>query len=483
MFRVSDTLPYSHRVLTNDAAAPRWTPSGWQGRAGIGRTEITPPIGIRMRNWGYGDQDVSTAVHSTHTATALALSDYDDASSPRVIITLDLGWWRTLPDFEQVRSAVLGATGIGHDDLLLHLTHTHAGPSICREDEDLPGGELVPAHLDFIAAQTAAAASAAIADLGPAVLDAQTGHHPLAAVRDIIHEGQPLLGFDPSQHPDDTLLVVRASRLDGTALATIVNYACHPTTLGHDNSHVSPDYVGPMRAVVEAATDAPCLFLQGASGELAPREQYSDSIDLVDRHGRSLGYAVLALLETLPGPGNSLELTDVIQSGAPLAIWEQRSTRSPEPIEAVASSVTVPVKELPSLAELKRSWEGIDPRSRTERLRRAERLRETYDGGATAEHPFWVWRLGSLVVVAQPGEAYSLLQSQLRERHPDLAIMVMNLTNGPGWVYLPPADAYSDNRYQAWQTVIGAGSLELLVDAADAAISRLTTHKQGASEC
>jgi len=431
-----------------------------------------------MRNWGYGDQDISTAVHSTHTATALALAG--DTGPTRLIITLDLGWWRTLPDFEQVRSAVLVATGLSAGNLLLHLTHTHAGPSICREDEDLPGGELIPAHLAFIAAQTAAAASAAIADLGPALLDAQSGHHPLAAVRDIIHDGQPLLGFDPEQSPDDTLLVVRASRPDGTALATIVNYACHPTTLGHDNSHVSPDYVGPMRAVVEAATDAPCLFLQGASGELAPREQYSDSIELVDRHGRSLGYAVLALLETLPGPGNSLELTEVIQSGAPLAIWEQRSTPRPSPIEALASTATVPVKDLPSLADLELDWADIDPRSRTERLRRAARLRGTYDGGATAEHPFWVWQLGSLIIVAQPGEAYSLLQSQLRARHPELAIIVMNLTNGPGWVYLPPAAAYSDNRYQAWQTVIGAGSLELLIDAADAAISRLVAPGQGA---
>ena len=478
MFRVHDTLTYPRRVLTNDAEPPRWTPRGWQGRAGIGRADITPPIGIRMRNWGYGDQDVSTAVHSTHTVTALALAD--DTSSVRLVITLDLGWWRTLQDFEQVRSAVLAATGLSEDSLLLHLTHTHAGPSICRADEDLPGGELVPEHLDFIAAQTAAAASAAIADLGPAVFDAQSGHHPLAAVRDIIHDGQPLLGFDPAQTPDDTLLVVRASRPDGTALATIVNYACHPTTLGHDNSHVSPDFVGPMRAVVEDATGAPCLFLQGASGELAPREQYSDSIELVDRHGRSLGYAVLALLDILPGAGNSLELTEVIQSGAPLAIWEQRSTPQPSATVALTSTATVPVKNLPSLAELEAEWADIDPRSRTERLRRAARLRETYDGGATAEHPFWVWQLGSVVIVAQPGEAYSLLQSQLRSRHPDLAIIVMNLTNGPGWVYLPPADAYSDNRYQAWQTVIGAGSLELLIDAADAAITRLVTHKQGA---
>ena len=63
----------------------------------------------------------------------------------------------------------------------------------------------------------------------------------------------------------------------GTILATIVNYACHPTTLGGRNRLISPDYLGAMRETIETNTGlAPCLFLNGAAGELAPREQVSD---------------------------------------------------------------------------------------------------------------------------------------------------------------------------------------------------------------
>ncbi|MDG8305843.1 hypothetical protein OK881_10655, partial [Streptococcus pneumoniae] len=80
-------------------------------------------------------------------------------------------------------------------------------------------------------------------------------------------------------------------------------------------------YVGAMREIVEAATGAPCLFVQGASGELAPREQYTGDVAVADRHGRALGHAVLAALDGLPVPGEELTLNGVVESGAPLAIW------------------------------------------------------------------------------------------------------------------------------------------------------------------
>ena len=40
----------------------------------------------------------------------------------------------------------------------------------------------------------------------------------------------------------------------GRTLGTIVNYACHPTTLAWQNTLVSPDYVGALREVVEHST-------------------------------------------------------------------------------------------------------------------------------------------------------------------------------------------------------------------------------------
>ena len=87
------------------------------------------------------------------------------------------------------------------------------------------------------------------------------------------------------------MLVARGIAESGETLGTVVNYACHPTTLAWENTLLSPDYVGAMREVVEAHTRSPCLFLQGASGDLGPRDGYVGDPAVADRNGRQLGFA------------------------------------------------------------------------------------------------------------------------------------------------------------------------------------------------
>ena len=50
---------------------------------------------------------------------------------------------------------------------------------------------------------------------------------------------------------DPTVGVIRIDRRDGTPLAILVNYACHPVILGPTVSNYSADYPGEMRRVVE----------------------------------------------------------------------------------------------------------------------------------------------------------------------------------------------------------------------------------------
>jgi hypothetical protein len=104
---------------------------------------------------------------------------------------------------------------------------------------------------------------------------------------------------------------------------------------------------------------------------------------------------------------------------------------------------------------------------------RAERLRIGYESNAEVDHPIWVWQWGEAIFVAQPGEAYSFIQTELRRRNPGKIIFVMNLTNAPGLFYLPIKSAYNAPAYQAWQTLLAAGSLDAVIDAADAVIKRL----------
>jgi hypothetical protein len=281
--------------------------------------------------------------------------------------------------------------------------------------------------------------------------------------------GRVVCGYNPAAPADDTLLVGRITASSGRTIATIVNYACHPTTLAWENHLVSPDYVGATRETIEAATGgAPAVFLQGASGELAPRLQYVGDPAIADAHGREVGHAALAALFAMEPPGERLVFDRVVESGAPLAVWK----REPRPltpatltVAAKRTTVDLELKGWPSAAALAAEMAACGDRALAERLRRRLRIREALGDGTT--HPFeiWGWRIGETLVLGTMAEAYSRIQRRLRAELPDRAVVWLNLVNG-GVGYLPPADLYDLDIYPAWQTPFGRGSLERVEDAA-----------------
>lgn len=451
------------------------TTSDVRTHIGVCEVDITPPAGVRHRNWP-ASGETATDVHRSMRLAAMAMGA--PGADPQVLITVDATWWRRAADEWALRSRVLAALDVPEANVVIALSHTHAGPVLASNVTDLPGGTESGAYLDLLAARAVEAATAAVNTRTPAVLQWAQGRCSLAVERDLEHAGRAVVGFNPDVDADDAVLVGRATADDGRVLATVVNYACHPTTLAWENTHVSPDYVGAMRDMVEGVTRAPCMFLQGASGELSPRDQYTGDLAVADRNGEVLGHAVLSALVNMPPAGTALTFDGVVESGAPLAIWSSRPTDVPTRVAGIVERVEMDVRPLTTLDDLSREWPEVDGAVLEERLRRATDLREGYVTGPVVDHPVWVWRLGNAVLVAHPGEAYSLLQTELRRRFPDHHLIVSNLANGPGFVYLPTPKAYGLGTYQSWQTVLAEGSLERLIDRATVAIRDLL---QGAS--
>src|SRR5262249_15424540 len=144
------------------------------------------------------------------------------------------------------------------------------------ERQNLPGGDLIAPYLSSLGQKVSTLVREARASARPAVVAYATGRCALAAQRDFWDEAsrQFVCGFNPTAFADDTVLVGRVTSPEGSPIASIVNYACHPTTLAWQNTLISPDFPGSMRDLVERNTGAPCVFLQGASGDLGPREGY-----------------------------------------------------------------------------------------------------------------------------------------------------------------------------------------------------------------
>lgn len=443
---------------------------GFRARVGVSRWDITPAPDAYAKNWGAAKHWFATGVHRPLVGTAVALAPLVGESPPLVLMSLELGWWRSRQDADAVRRQVLAAVGLPEQNLIIHLIHTHAGPALDSAAPAEARPEAARAYLARLAESCVTGARTAVSHLQPATGLFRYGRCGLATQRDFRDPQSPdryLCGFNPTATVDDTLLVGRLVADDGRTVATLVNYACHPTTLAWENTLLSADYPGAMRALVEAETDgAPCLFLLGAAGELAPAEQYTGDVHLADRHGQELGHAALAALAPLRAGCSHLRFEGAVESGAPLAVWRACAQPASATLQASAPALQLELKsDYPTIAAIDAALAAKPEGFRYERLLRQRRVRASIGDGTTSRERLWLWRLGEAALCGFPFEAYSILQTRLRQEFPGLPLLVLNLANG-SLGYLPPRDLYDHNVYTVWQTPFARGSLETLMTAA-----------------
>jgi hypothetical protein len=440
--------------------------SGFTGFIGVAQEDITPPAGIYLGNWGAAEYNTAEGIHRPIMLTCLTFQSPKE-ERPLVLISADLGWWKSLEDEWFLRKGILDALSLRSQELMFCLSHTHSGPGIYRGDAAKPGGEFIEPYLNFVQEAAIRAVKTALSKAESATLTWNYGKCNLAANRDLPEKNSErmVVGFNADKVADDTLLVGRVTDQEHHIIATIVNYACHPTTLAWENRMISPDYIGAMRKTVHSFTLAPCLFLQGASGDLAPSEQYVGDITLADKHGRQLGFAVLSTLEAMLPPETQLSFSAVLESGATLAIWKRTKNNPVSSLSAKMVEVSYSLKALPGSSEIEKEWEACKDPVLKERLSRKLAIRKAIGDGDIARMPIWIWQLGDSFLIGQPNEAYSDFQEQLRLEFLPGAIAVMNIVNGSVG-YLPPRELYGKNLYPVWQTPFAAGSLELLIEAA-----------------
>ncbi len=466
--------------------------------AGVARADITPPVGIYHRMWGAATQARSTGVHRPLTATLLFLRSRDKGGdSQRVIVAVDHCLLWTV-EMNQLLDVVSSSTGIERAALTVFFSHTHGAGLMGLERCELPGGELIPPYLDGLARTISRLIDEARSGLAPATIVYGVGRCDLAQHRDAFDEerGHAVCGFHPEGLADDTVLVARVTADSGQPLATVVNYACHPTTLAWENTLISPDYIGALREVVEAATASPCFFIQGASGDIGPREGFVGDVAVADRNGRRLGYAVLSVLESLPPSDREFQYAGPVVSGATLGTWkyvEMSAARGLATEQWRVRRVIVPLRyraDLPKRAEI----EAELSRARTDeaaamgggdavRIRDARALVERATRRLTRvahlppgdEYPFELvlWRMGDAVWLALDGEHYNVLQRSLREQFSDVTLVIGTLANGSNVWYLPDAASYGKGLYQEEVSILEQGSLEIVIAAAVNAIREI----------
>lgn len=429
--------------------------------------DVTPPAGTPLAGYGARGDAVSTGCHDPLEAGLFWLHD-DGTGRDVVWVSLDVvGVDVALA--RAVAAAVTAATGRPDAAVLLCASHTHSAAAYWFHR---------PTAQPAMGPEDDAASAAMRADL-VARIGAAAERLPsrLRPVRLLAAEG-PVTGVGANRHRPDgphdaTAGVLLAVGKDGGAVAALVNYASHPTVLGHDNLQWSADWPGATRRALSGALAGlrpfggtaadsdppPVLFLQGAAGDSSARFlRRGQTFEEADRIGGLLaGQALTALLDsaheldgelavtrttaTLPTRrGGSVAEADAAEQDA-RAAWEavRRTHPAGSPEERIART-----RHEGTVAAVRMAGTGLPP---------------------SVELPLSVVAVGGSAWVHLPVELFAGLGARLRDGSPFAATRVVGYTDGY-LGYVPDAAAYADGVYEAAVSLFDADGGELLCAAA-----------------
>ena len=463
---------------------------------GYARADITPPVGIYHRLWGAARHDRATGVHRPLLGDIMVMGSISCDGPMLLRAQLDL---INLPlqTHNELRGALSEASGVPLEHTVVSYSHTHASGSFSPGRQAMPGGDMIPAYLAEMQVRLVKAAQEAAARQVQATITYAVGYCDMAANRDFWDEANDcfVCGLNPDSAADDTAMVARVTDGAGTILAIIVNYGCHATTLAYENTLISPDFAGAMRDAVTSKTGAPCIYAQGACGDLGPRRNYIGGPAVADQNGRWLAYAALAALESMGPPETDYLYQGPVISGATLGIWdhvpltEERKAEASR-FEGGTHTIDLALRPKPDPQALQQEldqWlarqqeadaqgEELTARdfgARAERARRWLGRIDTLPEGTTYAFHYSVHRLGDAIWATCGGEPYNLLQVELRKRFPGRAILLSPVSGDQPAAYLLPRDRYGQGLYQEEPSILAPGCLERVIEVMSEQIASL----------
>jgi len=376
-------------------------------RAGYGETVITPPLGTDLTGFGFYLDRKAESVLDDLKVRALYL---EDRKTRLLIINCDL-LGLSVSRADSVRSQVGATLGLPARNILLTCTHTHSGPAT----EAMPGlgrvNQVFMRHLPraIVKAAEMAATSSEKSEFGFAV------------------EAVEPIGFNRRRRSfaeiDPWLKVAVFRQKDRRFF--LLNYACHPVTLG-PTREVSADWPGALIRAIESGGDRG-LFVQGFCGDIDPvvylnRRHGATTADL-DLYGR-----VLAARARKAASGATFEAETCLEAAEkmirlPLLV-PPKSDLKKEAEAAVESH-----REFPLVGRIIRDWRA-----------RAEKQHAAFRKSPWIENvPVQAMAVGGLKILGLPGEVFCGYGLRLRRSWP--ALVTAGYANGDVG-YLPTRRAF-----------------------------------------
>jgi len=410
-------------------------------KAGLAKVVITPPVGVRLSGYEARTQP-SIGILDDLYAKALVL---DDGNERLALIVCDLiGLGKGIVN--DARKRIRELTGIKEENIMVTSTHTHTGPDL---------GFVEEACIENLKSQIAGAVYVACNEMKEARVGVASGECLVGSNRrnPKSPSGPYNLYSWPEGPMDPTVLVLRIEDSFGHVMGAMVNYSCHPVTLGPRELKISRDYPGYALQVLEDAwsRDIIAIFMNGCCGNINPRWIW-DRPDFSPPPPRVLPESLGERLR------DTRRLGHILGAEALKAAESITNFISEVKSKVKRMEVSLPVrKDIPERM-LKRIKSIKPDQPRYEHYQRVLR-------GEDIITEVQAMALDETTIVGVPGEVFVEFGLEIRKNSPYKYTFVSELAND-SIGYLPVAKAYEEGGYEPTATVVAPDAGAKLTQAA-----------------
>ncbi|MBQ5777591.1 MAG: neutral/alkaline non-lysosomal ceramidase N-terminal domain-containing protein, partial [Oscillospiraceae bacterium] len=230
---------------------------------GVAKEDITPELGCLL--YGYPFERRAERILDSLMVGVVAIRQGEETL---LLISADL-CALNVAKCTDMRKEISKATGVKWENILYSTIHTHSGPTT-RTTAGWGDADLEYIN-DILVPKSIKAANEALKNLQPAVMGIGTSETMTGINRRQIDEnGDVILGQNPDGPYDPTMTIISFKTVSGANIGSLIHFAAHPTAAAR-NLSFSRDWPGLMVDKVEELTDAPCVYFNGAEGDVGPR--------------------------------------------------------------------------------------------------------------------------------------------------------------------------------------------------------------------
>jgi hypothetical protein len=455
-------------------------------KAGYAKTDITPPLGVFMPGY-YKDRRAKEVLDPLEVVCVA----FSDGNTKAVVMQLDT---EALSDAvaDDMRNAVVKATGLDRNAVILHASHTHDGGHLAMKQKmgasSIGRGEdeISDIYRRMAVSRVADAAVNALRNLKPAKLSYQrsTAKRISFGRRYLMKDGRvrtnpgvnnPDIDKPYGPPADEEVQVLRID-CEGDKPICVINFQTHPDVVG--NETLTADWPGLTRTVFEAATmgKTRCIVLNGTQGDV-------NHVNVMPRPGERNGLK-RDFDDVDRGYDHAWHMANVL-AGSALSVWMKCIPLESGEVRFAMRQVRVPANKAKDTDEKNLAWaekvwamhqagkdaelpwKGMELTTEVARARRIINMSKHAD---FHDLPLYGITIGKSVAFGGfPGEPFNDIGKRVKKESPFTITLLTCLTNGSRG-YFPFSDAYQTGGYESATSPFGpsvaddliAGKLKLL---------------------